>query len=100
LSELAGLRVQVTILEDGTPHSPKLPKGTIVRTITGPQNVAYQLGHLDHQVSCTHARTNDSWTLADLLIAPSFQGDSTDTTEVEKRGDSNRHSKSSIPTWG
>lgn len=76
LSELAGLRVQVTILEDGTPRPPKLPKGTMVRTVTGPQNVAYQLVHLDHQVSCTRARTNDSWTLADLLIAPSFQGDS------------------------
>jgi hypothetical protein len=76
LSELDGMRVRVTILEDGTPHPPKLPKGTIVRTVTGPQNMPYQLVHLDHQVICTRARTNEPWTLADLLIGSSFRGDS------------------------
>ncbi|SRR6266516_1426231 len=75
MSELVGLRVQITILEDGTHHPPKLPKGTIVRGVTGPQNLAYQLVHLDHPVNCTRARTQSPWTLADLLIAPSFQGD-------------------------
>lgn len=75
LAKLEGLRVMVTILEDGSPNPPKLPPGTIIRTIAGPQEILYQLVHLDRPVVCIRAGTKSPWTLADLLIAPSFQGE-------------------------
>ncbi len=48
--ELEGLRVQITIDEDGTSSPPGLPPGTVIRSVTGSDGEQYYLVRLDHPV--------------------------------------------------
>ena len=73
-NKLIGLRVQITIEEDGTPNPPKLPPGTIVRKITGSDNEEYYIVRLDHSVKSTRAKTGEQWNLSELALLPHFSG--------------------------
>jgi len=73
---VVGLRVQVIIDEDGTQKPPFLPPGTVIRRMIGSDRNLYYVVRLDAPVPCERAVTGDSWTLNDLVLAPSFKGDS------------------------
>lgn len=74
MGSLIGLRVQLKIMEDGTPNPPKLPLGRIVRSIVGPDGVTYYQVLLDHSVSCIDARTGKEWMLLNLMFIPHILG--------------------------
>ncbi len=74
LDPLIGLKVQITIEEDGTPNPPHLPIGTIVRKMAGTDNEEYYVVHLDHQVKGIRAKTGREWTLWELAMLPHFSG--------------------------
>ncbi len=74
-NSLLGLRVQIAIEEDGTPNPPQLPSSTVLRSLTGTDQVTYYVVHLEKPVTCLRAETGQQWVLDDLIIAPSFKGE-------------------------
>jgi hypothetical protein len=72
--KLVGLRVQITIKEDGTPNPPRLPPGTIVRKMTGTDNEEYYVVHLDSTVRSVRAKTGEEWNLSEIALLPHFAG--------------------------
>jgi len=81
---LQGLKVRITIDEDGTPNPPKLPDGTIVRSLVGKDNQTYHMVRLDHPVISIRVETGMEWTLEDLVITPHFKGVSMETIRSHK----------------
>ena len=73
---LVGMRVQITIEEDGTPTPPSLPPGTIVRRLVGRDRDDYSLVRLDSPVKCIRATNRQEWTLLHLVIVTRFVGES------------------------
>ncbi len=73
-NQLIGLRVQITIEEDGTPNPPSLSPGTIVRSIAGTDNEEYYVVHLDRPVRSIRAKTGEEWDLWELALLPHFAG--------------------------
>jgi len=71
---LRGLKVKISIEEDGTSNPPKLPEGTILRSFVGTDGVTYYLVRLDYSIRSLRAETGKEWDLYDLLIAPHFKG--------------------------
>ncbi len=74
MKELAGLRIQITIDEDGTPSPPILPPATVLKGLTGTDGFEYHLVRLDNPVRTLRAETHESWTLHDLIVTPHFSG--------------------------
>jgi hypothetical protein len=74
VKELVGLRIQITIDEDGTPTPPILPPGTVVRGLTGTDGFDYHWIHLDAPVTTLRAKTREEWVLRDLIVTPHFSG--------------------------
>ncbi len=81
---LVGLRVQVTIEEDGSSSPPVLPLGTLVRSLIGQDRERYYLVRLDQPVKCKHVRTGEYWILQNLAIAPNFKGGTLDPIASSK----------------
>ncbi len=76
---LLGLRVRIVIQEDGGDHPlGALPPGTIVKRLTATRGGPYHLVRLDSAVTCVRAKTKEEWKLRDLVIWPSFVGESLD----------------------
>ena len=71
---VVGLRVQITIDDDGSSNPPVLPPGTIIRSATGRDREIYYLVRLDNPVKSRHVKTGGDWILHDLAIAPNFKG--------------------------
>src|SRR5438093_4086039 len=55
---------------------PNLPRGTVMRSLTGRDGVTYHLVRLDHPVKCLRAETGRDWVLHNVVIAPHFKGGS------------------------
>lgn len=70
--EAVGLRIQLTLLEDGTAHPPELPAGTVVRRLLGPDRNDYFEVRLDRPVECIRATTGQSWILHHLTIVSRY----------------------------
>jgi hypothetical protein len=73
-----GIRVRIIIEEDGTQNPPTLPVATILRRMGNPDGGYYFLVRLQDPVRSIRAKTGKEWTLLNLLIWPSFQGDTLD----------------------
>ncbi len=69
---VTGVRVKISIDEDGTDSPPILPPGTIVGKVIGTDMGTYHLVRLDHSV--TYADGQSVTTLLDLVVAPKFKG--------------------------
>lgn len=74
MKELAGLRIQITIDEDGTPSPPILPPGTVVRGLAGTDGFEYHWIRLDGPVRTLRAKTSEEWIIRDLIVTPHFSG--------------------------
>ena len=72
--QLIGLKIQITIDEDGTRNPVSLPPGTIVRKIAGTDSEEYYVVHLDHSVKTVRAKTGEQWDLWELALVPHFAG--------------------------
>jgi len=73
-----GLRVQITIEEDGSPKPPNLPPGTIVQKIIGSDHEEYHIVRLDHPVKTIRTKTGKEWSLRQIALLPHFAGVSMD----------------------
>jgi hypothetical protein len=62
---LVGMRVQISIDEDGTSKPPVLPPGKIVRRLIGGDRDDYNLIRLGSPVKCIRATTGHEWILLD-----------------------------------
>jgi hypothetical protein len=69
---ITGVRVKISIDEDGTDSPPILPPGTIVGKVIGTDMEPYHLVRLDHPVVL--ARDHSVETLFDLVLGPKFKG--------------------------
>src|SRR6266487_367817 len=78
LDPLIGTKIQLVIEEDGTANPPSLPTGTVLKRMGNPEGGYYFLVRLDGPVRSIKAKTGEMWTLVNLLVWPSFQGDSLD----------------------
>ena len=73
---IVGMRVQLTIEEDGTDNPPSLPLGTVVRRLIGTDRNDYYAVRLDRSVTCIRATTGRPWTLHELVVVTSDVGTS------------------------
>jgi hypothetical protein len=71
---VTGLRVKISIDEDGTSQPLLLPPGTIVGSMLGTDRQTYHLVRLDHPVLSTKNESGETWTLFDIIVAPKFKG--------------------------
>lgn len=75
-SALIGLRVQIIIDEDGTFDPPKLPPGTVIRSLTGTDRTVYFMVRLDNPVRSRRWLTGQDWMLHMLVINSRYKGKS------------------------
>jgi len=85
---LVGLRVEITLEEDGTPSPPVLPLGTIVRGLTGTDREVYHLVVLDHPVRCLRGNTGHEWWLHNLVVGSRHRGSSLEQLVTGEEGTS------------
>jgi hypothetical protein len=71
---LIGLRVQLTIEEDGTPSPAGLPPGRIIRALKGTDGDDYYVVDFDSPVRYASARTGEMWVLTDVAISSHMVG--------------------------
>ena len=70
---MEGLRVRLTIEEDGTTNPPTLPHAIISRKITGTDGLNYYLVRLDQMIRSTRWDTGKEWTLNELAVINHFR---------------------------
>ncbi len=71
---LIGLKVQITIEEDGTSDPLTLPTGKITRALKGTDGDDYYIVELDSSVRCAHVRTGELWVLTSVAITSHMVG--------------------------